>query len=108
MKTIQDLERARDEMVNAGSRGPSDDAIKTFLKACRLLKVRESAMVAEYGSLLLKKGSMSEEELWLVREQVAMAALDMGDLVLATGCVRAISRQFPDSMRAHRLQACPP
>jgi hypothetical protein len=42
---------------------------------------------------------------WLVREQVAMAALDVGDMGLATGCVKAISRQFPDSMRAHRLQA---
>lgn len=104
MTTVQDLERSRDEMVHAGTRGPSDDSIKKFLTACRTLKVRESGLVTEYGAQLLKKGSMSEEELWLVREQVAMAALDVGDMGLATGCVKAISRQFPDSMRAHRLQ----
>jgi len=33
-----------------------------------------------------------------------MAALDVSDMPLATSCVRAISRQFPDSMRAQRLQ----
>jgi hypothetical protein len=33
MTTVQDLERSRDEMVHAGTRGPSDDSIKKFLTA---------------------------------------------------------------------------
>lgn len=41
---------------------------------------------------------------WLVREQVAMAAMDVGDTHLAATCVKAISREFPESMRAQRLQ----
>mmetsp|Transcript_1186 Transcript_1186/g.3469 ORF Transcript_1186/g.3469 Transcript_1186/m.3469 type:complete len:311 (+) Transcript_1186:173-1105(+) len=104
MTTIHDLERTREEVLHAGARGPSEDSIRQFLKMCRMMKVRESVMVAEYGAMLLKKPSMPAEELWLVREQVAMAALDVGDTPLATSCVKAISREFPESMRAQRLQ----
>ena len=41
---------------------------------------------------------------WLVYEQVAMAALDCSLLPLAAGLIRALSKRFPDSLRAKRIQ----
>lgn len=41
---------------------------------------------------------------WLVHEQVAMAALDCGALAFAVDLIKAVRKKFPDSVRAKRLQ----
>ena len=42
--------------------------------------------------------------MWLVHEQVAVAALDAHALPFAASVIKAINRRFPDSVRARRLQ----
>lgn len=88
------------------SKAPSQTSIRRYLKLVREQRTRESESVAKWGSLLLRKYRrlLAEEELWLVQEQVAMAALDCHSLALAASCMKAISRQFPDSVRAKRLK----
>lgn len=41
---------------------------------------------------------------WLVHEQVAAAALDVGLFKEAAPLIRALAKQFPDSMRMKRLK----
>ena len=68
--------------------------------------MRQSGDVAEYGAGLLEKGAgaLPADELWLVHEQVALAALDMGNLGLAERCVRKLDRKFEGSARVMRLK----
>lgn len=65
--------------------------------------------VALYGSLLLKHHlpslrAASEEELWLLHEQTAVALLEVGALERAVPLIRAVLARWPDSKRARRLQ----
>lgn len=45
--------------------------------------------------------------MWIVHEQVAIAALDCGAHPFARSLIKAINRRFPDSKRAFRLQVRP-
>ncbi|GMH40403.1 hypothetical protein BSKO_08307 [Bryopsis sp. KO-2023] len=103
------LEKAQllDEIENAGPRGPAPDSIRRYLRLVREQKTRESEPVARWGSLLLgkHKRALAEEELWLVYEQVALAAMDCQANSCAASCVNAVCREFPDtSIRAKRLK----
>lgn len=46
---------------------------------------------------------LSLDELWLLREEVAIAALHVGDLDRAWSLIELILKQFPGSVRAFRL-----
>jgi hypothetical protein len=99
----------------------------------RELKIRDSEPVARYGSLLLRhcRSSLSEEEcaclacpcvsspihmcmtglimlcttaVWLVHEQVAVAAMDSASLPFAASLIKAVKRRFPTASRTRRLQ----
>ncbi|CAD7698419.1 unnamed protein product [Ostreobium quekettii] len=96
-----------EEIENApANRAPSEKSIRRYLRIVREQRTRESESVAKWGAVLLRKYRrvLPEEELWLVQEQVAMAALDCHALSVAATCMKAISRQFPDSVRAKRLK----
>ncbi|GFR47411.1 hypothetical protein Agub_g9128 [Astrephomene gubernaculifera] len=85
---------------------PSADKLIKYLRLVRDLHIRDSPTVARYGNILLRhyRSHLSEEELWTVHEQVAVAALDSHALQFAASAIRAINRRFPDSNRARRLQ----
>ncbi|GLI61847.1 hypothetical protein VaNZ11_004355 [Volvox africanus] len=90
-----------------GAKGvPSADKLIKYLRLMRDLHIRDSPTVARYGNILLRhyKNHLSEEELWTVYEQVAIAALDSHALQFAASVVAAINRRFPESVRAKRLQ----
>ena len=80
-------EMAEELRACKGTTPPADKLIK-FLRLAREVRVRCSDAVSHYGSLLLKsyKGKLSEEELWLVHEQVH--ACDC-DCVCVCACARA-------------------
>ncbi|MEW5300729.1 MAG: hypothetical protein WDW36_003639 [Sanguina aurantia] len=101
-----ELEALEQQLRSANGVPPAERLI-AYLRLVRELHVRDSATVARYGSLLLRnhKGSLAEEELWLVHEQVAIAALDSCALPFAESLARAVARRFPESIRARRLQA---
>ncbi|KAG2452363.1 hypothetical protein HYH02_003385 [Chlamydomonas schloesseri] len=100
-----ELEEVERSLRNAKGVPPADKLIK-YLRIVRELHVRDSPTVARYGNILLRhyKSHLSEEELWLVHEQVAVAALDAHALPFAASVIKAINRRFPDSVRARRLQ----
>jgi hypothetical protein len=41
---------------------------------------------------------------WLVHEQVCVAALDIHDVKLAMECIKKLNAKFPDSTRVGRLR----
>jgi hypothetical protein len=41
---------------------------------------------------------------WLVHEQVCVAALDLHDVKLATECIKKLNAKFPESTRVGRLR----
>lgn len=61
--------------------------------------------VATYGRALLSSHTsrLSASELWLVREQVALAAFALGATSLSCGIVSAVHKRFPRGVRASRL-----
>jgi len=85
---------------------PSGEKVIKFLRLVRELKIINSAMVAHYGEHALKhnRSYMSEEELWLLHEQVAVAALSSNRLSQAAELIMAIEKKFPGSMRMRRIK----
>eukprot|EP00195_Chlamydomonas_chlamydogama_P009581 CAMPEP_0202894790 /NCGR_PEP_ID=MMETSP1392-20130828/4111_1 /ASSEMBLY_ACC=CAM_ASM_000868 /TAXON_ID=225041 /ORGANISM="Chlamydomonas chlamydogama, Strain SAG 11-48b" /LENGTH=304 /DNA_ID=CAMNT_0049579581 /DNA_START=42 /DNA_END=956 /DNA_ORIENTATION=- len=106
MASNEELEEVEAELRNWKSGVPPADKLSKYLRLIRELKIRESDATTRYGSLLLRyhKGALNEEELWLVHEQVAVAALDAGAYPFAASLIRAVARRFPDSSRTRRLQ----
>lgn len=100
-----ELEELKEQLQKAHPSPPAELSIK-YLRAVRELKVREPDGVALYGAQLLSSGrsKLTQEELWLVHEQVAVAALTVGQIPYAAGLIRAVAKRFPDSMRATRLK----
>ncbi|KAL6751917.1 hypothetical protein V8C86DRAFT_3019753 [Haematococcus lacustris] len=84
----------------------SAEQLSKFLRLVRELRIRDSEATAKYGGQLLSsyRSMLSEEELWLVHEQVAVAAMDIGSTDQAAALVRAIAKRFPDSNRMRRLK----
>ncbi|KAG2483062.1 hypothetical protein HYH03_018045 [Edaphochlamys debaryana] len=99
---LEDVER----QLRSAKGVPSADKLIRYLRLVRELHVRDSNTVARYGNILLRhyKSHLSEEELWVVHEQVAVAALDSHALQFAASVIKALVRRFPDSVRAKRLQ----
>ncbi|KAL3162216.1 hypothetical protein ABBQ32_009921 [Trebouxia sp. C0010 RCD-2024] len=76
-----------------------------YLRLLRDLRIRDSDNVVTYGGHNLQQlaAALPEEELWLVYEQVAIAALDSRAMALATSLIQKIRKKFPKSSRTHRL-----
>ena len=68
--------------------------------------LRDSVHVATFGALYLRhyRRTISEDERWLVSEQVAIAALECGAMEFAQSLIREVARKFPTSSRTKRLQ----
>ncbi|KAF8928864.1 hypothetical protein EDD21DRAFT_19634 [Dissophora ornata] len=75
------------------------------LQDLRASAERKPDVVVRLGKPLVENGSIMklDADAWLVYEQVAIAALDVGDDDLAQKCIDALEAKFPGSARVHRL-----
>lgn len=66
----------------------------------------QSARVVAVGESLLESGSLTKlgDDIWSALEQLAYAALDVGQRDLAIACIERVSFKFPDSSRTKCLQ----
>ncbi|CAO1624452.1 unnamed protein product [Parajaminaea phylloscopi] len=89
---------------SAAGRRPAD--VIQWLADQRRRPDRSSAQVVEYGTWLLEQGHIQKlgDELWSALEQIAMAALDVGDIELAELCLSRLDTRFPDSSRVDTLR----
>lgn len=66
---------------------------------------RNSEEIVEYGECLIAEyASKLGDELWVLYEQVFVAALDCYRIDLAEECLAALHKQFPKSKRVFKLQ----
>lgn len=66
---------------------------------------RNSEEIVEYGECLIAEyANKLGDELWVLYEQVCLAALDCCRLDLAEECLIALHKQFPRSSRVNKLQ----
>eukprot|EP01102_Stenamoeba_stenopodia_P003750 TRINITY_DN13907_c0_g1_i1.p1 TRINITY_DN13907_c0_g1~~TRINITY_DN13907_c0_g1_i1.p1 ORF type:complete len:314 (-),score=68.19 TRINITY_DN13907_c0_g1_i1:102-1043(-) len=80
-------------------------AMKDVLSFIRDNKIRRSDLVVAFGTELLKhKSSSLGDDVWVIYEQVVVAALDTGDYDLAKSYIDKLSRKFPKSHRVGRLK----
>ncbi|WKX95480.1 hypothetical protein Q1695_012160 [Nippostrongylus brasiliensis] len=76
------------------------------LREWRETNSRRSEEVVElWEHVVSRSPSCFGDELWIVYEQVCVAALDCARLDLASECISALKRRFPRSSRVMRLQA---
>ncbi|VDO47775.1 unnamed protein product [Haemonchus placei] len=76
------------------------------LREWRETSSRRSEEVVElWEHVVSRSPSFLGDELWMVYEQVCVAALDCARLDLAGECISALNRRFPKSNRVLRLQA---
>ncbi|KAF9111407.1 ER membrane complex subunit 2 [Mortierella sp. AM989] len=75
------------------------------LQDLRASAERKPDVVVRLGRPLVESGAVKklDADAWLVYEQVAIAAFDLGDDVLAEKCIHALERKFPGSARVRRL-----
>ncbi|KAI1314967.1 ER membrane complex subunit 2 [Mortierella claussenii] len=75
------------------------------LQDLRASAERKPDVVVKLGRPLVNSGAVMklDADAWLVYEQVAIAALDVGDDVLAHKCIQALDAKFPGSARVRRL-----
>ncbi|KAG0221305.1 hypothetical protein B0O80DRAFT_532888 [Mortierella sp. GBAus27b] len=75
------------------------------LQDLRASAERKPDVVVRLGKPLVESGAVLklDSDAWLVYEQVAIAALDVGDDALAQRCIQALEKKFPGSARVHRL-----
>lgn len=97
------LARLRREL--AASESPSWTALRDYLEQVRLLRLRDTERVVQYGTQLLDKHSrkLDPEELWELHEQVAIAAMEAGCKELALRLVKNVNKRFPSGTRGSRL-----
>lgn len=74
-----------------------------MLKALRKSKIRRPDVIVKYASLLVS-GSNSQE-VWNAYEAIVVAALDVGDIAMATDYLVKLQSKFPKSSRVQRLVA---
>ncbi|KAF9334147.1 ER membrane complex subunit 2 [Podila minutissima] len=75
------------------------------LQDLRASAERKPDVVVRLGKPLVESGAVMklDADAWLVYEQVAIAALDVGDDALAQKCIQALETKFPGSPRVRRL-----
>jgi len=82
---------------------PSNHFLGNLLKALRTSHIRRPVIVAKYGWMFLQSGAPGYSEAWVLLEQVFTAALDIGDLEMASKCLKSLQNQFPNSPRVKIL-----
>ncbi|WWD08318.1 hypothetical protein V865_006429 [Kwoniella europaea PYCC6329] len=72
------------------------------LSRWRTIGARRSEEVIELGLKLLKSGKVGDQE-WALREQLAIAALDLGQIELSQEQIKLLHSKFPNSPRVKIL-----
>lgn len=81
------------------------DVARLKMKKWRDDGERNSEEVVEYGECLIAEyANKLGDELWVLYEQVCIAALDCCRTDLAEECISALHKQFPSSKRVSRLK----
>ncbi|MFH4984197.1 hypothetical protein AB6A40_010906 [Gnathostoma spinigerum] len=84
----------------------SFEEARSVLRQWREEHVRRSEETVEMWEHILSRHPRSlGDELWLIYEQVCIAALDCARLELAIECIQALHKKFPRSNRVFKLQA---
>uniref|UniRef100_A0A915JJR7 ER membrane protein complex subunit 2 n=1 Tax=Romanomermis culicivorax TaxID=13658 RepID=A0A915JJR7_ROMCU len=84
----------------------SFDEAKTDLRKWREENIRRSEETVEIWEHVISRRPHSlGDEVWIVYEQVFIAALDCARLDIAQECLAALYKQFPESRRVLKLQA---
>ena len=94
------------EALRAADASPSTASRRALLKIMRVAKVRAPQVVLRHGGALLASWSAASalgDEVWTVREQVLLAALDANDAGMAARQLEALDTKFPGSSRVRRL-----
>ncbi|TKY88470.1 hypothetical protein EX895_002458 [Sporisorium graminicola] len=91
------------------SGNPESDpkAAAQWLAEQRRRPIRAPHKTVEYGELVITKGglsSVSNEDLWSILEQVAIAAIEVARFDLAELCISRLTSRFPNSQRVTSLQ----
>ena len=82
------------------------DEARDTLRKWRDANSRNSEEVVELGERLIRKyASKLGDELWLVCEQLFIAALDICRYDVADMCLEKLIKNFPDSLRVQKLEA---
>lgn len=105
MSSEEEFVRLQEELIRTAV-APDPEKVIQFLRLVRELKIRDSESVARYGNRLLGNHAslLNEDELWSVREQVAIAALDINAFDMAFAIIQKVLKKFPKSIRARRLE----
>ncbi|KAK4688607.1 ER membrane protein complex subunit 2, partial [Tremellales sp. Uapishka_1] len=72
------------------------------LSRWRTVGARHSQQVVERATRVLKSTGLGDQE-WSIREQLAMAAFDLGKTNLGAEQLLILNKRFPDSPRVHLL-----
>ena len=94
------------EALRAADASSSTASRRALLKIMRVGKVRAPQVVLRHGGALLASWSAASalgDEVWTVREQVLLAALDANDAGTAARQLEALDTKFPGSSRVRRL-----
>ncbi|XP_071959368.1 ER membrane protein complex subunit 2-like isoform X2 [Antedon mediterranea] len=79
--------------------------LRDKLRKWREENSRESEAIVEHGEVLIAHHSHKiGDEIWIVYEQLCIAALDCCRMDLANHCISTLESKFPDSVRAYRLR----
>ncbi|CBQ73510.1 conserved hypothetical protein [Sporisorium reilianum SRZ2] len=82
-------------------------AAAQWLAEQRRRPIRAPHKTVEYGELVITKGglsSVSNQDLWSILEQVAIAAIELARFDLAELCISRLTSRFPNSQRVTSLQ----
>jgi tetratricopeptide (TPR) repeat protein len=104
---IDELLREYDEFIASNSRATVINSkgkawASTLLKELRKSKICRPDIVCELGPSLMSFENYVD--VWNLREQIAVAALEEGDVALAETQVRLLSAEFPGSSRVGRIK----
>jgi hypothetical protein len=101
--TQADLEKL-EKTLNAS---PNDSGVQRKLLAClRARKTRRPDLVLRCGLAVLQRPSkLGNAEVWDVREQVLLGALEMHIFEVAQEQLTILEKQFPSSKRVRGLKA---
>lgn len=103
-----ELQQEVDNAIDRLSRSDTRDwkAQRDFLRVIRETRSRKPDLVVKSGSLLLKHNSSKlSDELWIVYEQVFVAALDTNHTDIETRCISVLEKKFGSkSVRVMRLR----
>lgn len=91
-------------LVAKAGAGSSSVAIE-LLQAMRTHKIRQPELVVLHGGRLLRSSQMKlGSELWMVMEQVFLAAVEIGADEWRDYCLKQLTKKFPSSLRVERLK----